>query len=472
MSTFLTSNIQQLKDRLTNREITVTDLVKESLDQIERLNPTLNAFISVRSKSALLDQASAMDAAGPNSDQPLWGIPFSVKDAYVTSELHTTAASKILESFTSPYTSTVVQKLLDAGAILIGKNNLDAWGHGGSNENSDFGACLNPWDTKRISGGSSGGSAVAVSAGMVAFAIGEDTGGSIRNPASMCNVSGLKVTYGRVSRYGAIAYASSLDTVGPMAKTAADISLVLQIIAGKDKHDGTSSSRAVPEYTSLLESANLAHITIGVPKEFFGKGIDPEVNQLIVDAIDLFKSKGAKVVEVSIPLLPYAIAIYYLIAASETSSNLGRFDGVRYGLDRSHFSPESARRILLGTYALSAGYSDKLYKKAQQARTALITEYDQALSQCTALISPVLPSPPQLLGELINDPLQNMLSDLFTVTTNVVGVPALAIPAGFTKSGLPVGLQLVGRKFDESTLLSIAHQYQQCTNWHLQQPPV
>lgn len=472
MPALLDQSIQQLRSQLATRSISVAQLVQESLAQIEKLNPSLNAFISVVEKAQLLALAKNMDAAGPNPAQLLWGIPFSVKDVYVSPELPTTAASHILENFTSPYTSTVVQKLRDAGAVLIGKNNMDAWGHGGSNENSDYGVCHNPWDVDRISGGSSGGCAVAVSTRMVTFAIGEDTGGSIRNPASMCSISGLKVTYGRVSRYGAIAYASSLDTVGPMAKTAEDLAVVLEVMAGKDDHDATSSTRVVPKYVSLLSETKLQEITVGVPKEFFGEGIDPEVQQLVQDAIAALKSKGVKVIDVTIPLLPYAIAIYYLIAASETSSNLGRYDGIRYGKDRSFFSQESARRILLGSYALSAGYADKLYKKAQRARTALIQDYEKAFSNCTVLISPVVPTPPQLIGELINNPLQNMVSDLLTVTTNVVGIPAVAIPAGFTQAGLPVGLQLMARKFEEPTLLSIAHQYQQITDWHHKTPPL
>lgn len=472
MPALLGQSIQQLRSQLNSRSISVVQLIHESLAQIEKLNSSLNAFISVVDKAQLLELAKTMDATGPNPSLPLWGIPFSVKDAYVTTQLPTTAASHILENFTSPYTSTVVQKLLDAGAILIGKNNMDAWGHGGSNENSDYGACHNPWDVDRISGGSSGGSAVAVSTRMVAFAVGEDTGGSIRNPASMCNVSGLKVTYGRVSRYGAIAYASSLDTVGPMATSAEDLAMVLQVIAGKDIHDATSSNRAVPDYPTLLDSVDLKDVTIGIPKEFFGDGVDKEVSELVLAAADTLKSKGANTVEVTLPLLPHAIAIYYLIAASETSSNLGRYDGIRYGRDRSCFSAESARRILLGTYALSAGYADELYKKAQRARTALIKDYDKAFANCTVLISPVLPNPPQRIGELINNPLQNMLSDLLTVTTNVVGIPALAIPAGFTRTGLPVGLQLTAPKFEETTLLSIAYQYQQITNWHKEMPPL
>lgn len=472
MSNYLDLSIQELRQLLRDRKISVVDLVQESLDQIKTHNSKLNCFITVQNKKTLLNQAQTMDKQGLDESKPLWGIPFSVKDAYVTTDMRTTAASKILDGFTSPYTSTAVQKTLDAGAVLIGKNNQDAWGHGGSNENSDFLPCRNPWDTNRISGGSSGGSAVAVSSRMVAFAIGEDTGGSIRNPSSMCNISGLKVTYGRVSRYGAIAYASSLDTVGPMAKSAADLAEVLTVIAGKDSHDATSSSRLVPNYVSDLAAVEMASVTLGIPKEFFGEGLDSEVKKIVESAIKVYQDLGAKIIEVSLPLLPYAVAIYYLIAASETSSNLSRYDGVRFGQDRSNFSPETARRILLGSYALSAGYADELYNKAQQARTALIHDYQKAFNKATFLLSPVLPYPPQPVGKLINNPLQNMLSDLYTVTTNIVGVPAIALPAGLTQNNLPVGHQLTGRKFEEAALLAVGNSYQQATNWHVQKPPL
>jgi len=472
MSNYLDLTIKELRQLLKDRKVTVVELVEESLAQIDAHDSKLNCFITVQDHQSLLNQAKSMDKVGPDPSKPLWGLPFSVKDAYVTKDLRTTTGSKVLENFDSPYTSTAVQKVLDAGAILFGKNNQDAWGHGGSNENTDFGVCRNPWDTSRIPGGSSGGSAVAVSSRMVAFAIGEDTGASIRNPASMCNISGLKVTYGRVSRYGAIAYASSLDTVGPMTKTVDDLAEVLQVIAGRDPLDATCSTHPVPNYVKQLNSVDLNQITIGIPKEFFSDSLDSEVKQIINQSIEEFKMLGAKTVQVSLPLIPYAIAMYYLIAASETSSNLGRYDGIRFGRDRTNFSLETARRILLGTYSLSAGYADELYQKAQQARTVLIEDYQRAFSKATVLISPVVPAPPQPIGELINDPILNMLSDNLLVTANVAGIPAIAIPAGFTTSKLPVGLQLIGQKFSEATVLSIAHAYQQATTWHTQKPPL
>jgi aspartyl-tRNA(Asn)/glutamyl-tRNA(Gln) amidotransferase subunit A len=346
---------------------------------------------------------------------------------------------------------------------------MDAWGHGSTSENTDYGPVKNPWDTTRVAGGSSGGSAVAVATRMSAFAIGEDTGGSIRNPASMCNIAGLKVTYGRVSRYGSIAYASSLDSVGPMAKSAADIAEVLGVIAGSDPKDATSSHREVPSYSTLL-SKPLRGTRIGIPKEFLAEGLESEVRRILDDSIKTFESLGAEIVPVSIPSLSYAVAIYYLIAMSETSSNLNRYDGVRFGNPREFFSEETMRRIIVGTYALRAGYHDELYTRAVKGRTILIREFDELFKVCDAIIGPTLPSTPFLQGDLSEDSVKMFLADIFTVPVNLVGVPSLALPAGFSEDGLPIGIQLIGKKFDEATLLSLGHAYERATDWHLRKP--
>lgn len=464
-------SIKQLSDLFKKKEISSIDLVKESYSQIEKLDNKLHSFINIRDKKEVLKEAEKKNKDIKNDSSIVYGLPFSVKDAYCTKDLKTTAASKILDNYHSPYNATVVNKLLENGAIIIGKNNMDNWGHGASNENTDYHVVPNPWDMERIAGGSSGGSAVAIASRMVPFAIGEDTGGSIRNPSSICNISGLKVTYGRVSRYGAIAYASSLDTVGPMAKSVEDLSYILEIIAGRDNYDSTSSPQKVEKYHEYLGKSIKGKV-IGLPKEFFGKGLDPDIKTVVLKAIKVFEKLGAKIIEVSLPHFVYGISIYYLIALSETSSNLSRYDSIRYGDKRELFSSESTRRILLGTYALSAGYADKLYKKAQKLRTILINEYENALKKCDILLGPVTPSLPSKIGEMINNPLKNLLEDLYTGTVNLVGAPSLAIPAGFTKTGLPVGMQIIGKKFGEGELFQTGYLYQQETDWHKKLPPI
>lgn len=465
----LNKSILELASLLQKKDISSVDLVRESISTIEAHDPTINSFITVREKSALLEEAKKKDTERTKESSILHGIPFSLKDAYVTKGIQTTAASNVLKDYIPQYSATVYNKLLSQGSILIGKNNQDAWGHGSSTENTDFGVAKNPWDTSRVAGGSSGGSAAAIASRMVSFAIGEDTGGSIRNPSSICNTSGLKVTYGRVSRYGAIAYASSLDSVGPMAKNVEDLAIILEHIAGKDAKDASSSTHPVEKYTTHLQES-IKGKRIGIPKEFFAKELDTEIKDTIMDALKVFERQGTQIVDVSIPFLEYGIPIYYLIAASETSSNLARYDGIRYGNPRQDFTPETMRRIMLGTYALSAGYAAKLYKKAQKARTVLIQEFDNAFKKCDIIVSPINPAEPTKIGELINDPLRNMLEDLYTVTINLVGVPSLAIPAGFSKNNLPIGMQLIGKKFAEEELLRFGHQFQLATDWHTKKP--
>lgn len=465
----LDRTLKELAEGLKKKEFSSCDLVRESFAAIERVNPKVNAFITIREKETVLAEAQDKDNKRFVDTPQLYGIPFVLKDSYVTRDVRTTAASKVLGNYIPQYDATVYKKLLRSGAILIGKMNMDAWGHGGSTENTDFGVAHNPWDLTRVAGGSGGGPAIAVSTRIAPFAISEDTGGSIRNPAAWCNITGLKVTYGRVSRYGCIAYASSFDTVGPTARTAQDCAIVLETIAGKDPFDATSSPREVPAYSKTL-SENIKGLVIGIPKELFVEGLDPEIKRLTLAAAKTFEGFGVTLKEISMPLFDYGISVYYLIAPSETSSNLARYDGIRYGTDRKNFTEETMRRIMIGSYALSAGYYDAYYRKAQKARTLFIQEYARALSGCDALLMPVNPTPPTNIGELLEDPLKNYLADAYTITQNPVGVPALALPCGFTKSNLPVGMQLVGKMFSEDMLLRLGYHYQQETDWHMRKP--
>lgn len=435
-------------------------MIDSAYSQIEKFNHKTKSLITVIPKH---DRS--------NAKGPLAGIPFVLKDSYLTSGIKTTAGSRILSNYHPTYDATVYRKLVEAGAILVGKGNMDAWGHGATNENSDFGLALNPYDLSRVAGGSGGGVAAAIALGMAEFGIGEDTGGSIRNPAAWCGITALKVTYGRVSRYGCIAYASSFDTVGPTAKTAEECAVILEIIAGRDPLDATSSDHKVEAYSKLIDKP-IKNMTIGWPEELFTQGLDPEILEATEKARKELEKLGVKFKKVSMPLLKYGISLYYVIAPSETSSNLARYDGIRFGEDRTHFGAEAKRRIMMGTYALSAGYYDAYYKKAQQVRTLLVNEYDRVLKVSDAIMMPVTPTTAPKLGELTDDPIKNMLSDVFTVTQNPVGVPSLALPCGFSKNGLPIGMQLIGDRFAESTLLRLGHQYQKVTEWHTRKPKI
>ena len=466
----LDKSIKELSEGLKKRDISSEEIVLECYENIEKQNKDTNAFITVIDKDEAIKLAQDRDKKISNDVSPLYGLPFVLKDTYLTSGILTTAASKVLGNHVAQYNATVYQKLLDEGCILIGKMNMDAWGHGASSENTDFGPVKNPWDKTRVAGGSSGGPAVALASRMAVFAIGEDTGGSIRNPAAWCNITGLKVTYGRVSRYGCIAYASSFDTVGPMAKTVEDCAYVLRIIAGVDPMDATSSPNPVPNYIEEINK-KIDKLVVGFPKEFYTEGLDGEIKIKIEEAVKVFEKLGFKIKEISMPLLEMSIPVYYLIGPSETSSNLARYDGVRYGNTRDNFTRETMRRIMLGTYALSAGYYDAYYKKAQQVRTLFIKEYEKALTQCDVILMPVNPTPPPKIGELISDPVKNLLADIFTTSQNPVGVPSLALPCGFTDSGLPIGMQIVGKMFAEPLRLQLGHQYQQSSGWHKKKPP-
>lgn len=465
MGQILEKSIKQLANDLRSGAYSVEEVIKAAYERIETYNPKLNALITPVDRDTALEQARQAQKRLADTSSPLCGLPYVLKDSYVTTDLPTTAASNILKDYLPTYNATVHQRLQAAGAILVGKANMDAWGHGATSENSDFGPVKNPWSVDHVAGGSSGGCAAAVASRMAVFAIGEDTGGSIRNPAAWNNVTGLKVTYGRVSRYGCIAYASSFDTVGPMAKTAEDCAYVLEAIAGQDPFDASSAPEKVPAYSQQL-SASVQDTVVGLPQELFTDVIKPEVKAGLEKVVDQLTSLGIKIEAVSMPTLDFALAVYYLIAPSETSSNLARYDGVRYGQDRSHFRPENKRRIMIGSYALSAGYYDAYYRKALKARTLLIRDYQKALQKCQALLMPITTSAATKLGKAIQDPLENMMIDLFTTSQNPAGLPALAIPAGFTQENLPFGVQLVANRFDETTLFTLAHAYQQQTQWH------
>jgi len=461
----LDQSLLQLHAQLKKKTVSPADLLAECFASIDAHQPKLNALITQADRKSLLKTAASVPIT-----QTLSGIPYVIKDGYLTAGLRTTAASNVLKDYIPQYSATLVKKLSQASALIVAKTNMDAWGHGASNENTDFGPAKNPWDISRVPGGSTGGVAAALVSRMAAFGIGEDTGGSIRNPAGWCGLSGLKVTYGRVSRYGAIAYASSLDTMGPMAKSAEDLAVILQSIAGVDPLDATSSAHPVPDYLKSI-AAGISGKVIGLPKEYFQAGLDPQSKKLIMAAIKQLEALGARIDDsISLPMLPYGVAVYYLIAPSETSSNLARYDGVRYGQDRSHFTFETMRRIMVGTFALSSGYYDAYYKRALQARTLIIRDYDRAFTKCDFLLGPISPEPAPKFGELIADPIKNMLADIYTVTANTAGIPSIALPAGFTAGGLPVGLQIQGPMFSEDRLLQAGFAYQQVTDWHTRKP--
>ncbi len=448
------------------------------------MEPKVRALITVTDELALKQAQKADKLIAAGNTNPLTGIPVLIKDVICTKGILTTCASRILENFVPPYDATVVEKLNDCGAVIIGKANMDEFAMGSSTENSALFVTHNPWDLSRVPGGSSGGSAAAVAAGETVYALGSDTGGSIRQPAGFCSVTGLKPTYGRVSRYGLVAFASSLDQIGPLTQDVTDCALVLNAIASYDARDSTSVPYATPDYTQCL-TTELDGLNIGVPREYFVEGMQGEVETAIRAAINKLEELGAKVEwEVSLPHTPYALAVYYIIAPSEASANLARYDGVKYGfsyletdnmweaLEKTRqygFGAEVKRRIMLGTYALSAGYYDAWYLKAQKVRTLIRQEFDQVFEKFDALVTPTSPTVPFKIGEKTDDPLQMYLSDVCTLPINIAGLPAISIPAGFA-DGLPIGMQIIGKPFAEETLLKIAYAYQQATEWHKRKP--
>lgn len=452
--------IKEALEGLKKKEFSSVDLTNACLSQIEKCNPVLNAFITV-TKNEALQQAKKADALLSNvtieqlNNYPLLGIPIALKDLFSTKGIKTTAGSRVLENYIPPYDATVVKKLKDAGAVIIGKTNLDAWGHGSSGENSDFGSTKNPWNKAYVPGGSSSGSAVAVSADMCLAATGTDTGGSIRTPASFCNVVGLKPTYGRVSRYGIIAMASSLDSVGHITKTVEDSALLLNVTAGNDSLDATSSIKVAPDYAKKIKEG-IKGIKIGLPKEY---DVRMKVN---ATDIKIFQDLDAELIDISLPHTEHAIETYYIIQPAEVSSNLARYDGIRFGNDRSTFGEEAKRRITLGTFTLSAGYYDAYYKKAMQVRTLIQQDFIKAYKEVDVILAPVSPSPAWQFGEKINDPIEMYLSDIYTVTANLAGIPGLVFPVGIdVQNNLPQGLQILGPHFSEDLLFRIGHAYEQ-----------
>ncbi|QPI62757.1 Asp-tRNA(Asn)/Glu-tRNA(Gln) amidotransferase subunit GatA [Vreelandella venusta] len=474
--------VTQLAAALKSGELSSRELTSHFLQRIEQADGTLNSFITVTAEQALNQAEAADNARAAGKAGKLTGIPFALKDIFCTQGVKTSCGSKMLDNFIAPYNATVVEKLNAAGTISLGKTNMDEFAMGSSNENSHFGAVKNPWDLSAVPGGSSGGSAAAVAAGLVPAAMGTDTGGSIRQPAAFCGITGLKPTYGRVSRYGIIAYASSLDQAGPMAKSAEDCAHLLNVIAGHDARDSTSVARGVPDYTETL-NAPLSGLKIGLPKEYFGDGLDADVEKAVREAVKVYESLGASVREVSLPHTHYAIPAYYVIAPAEASSNLSRYDGVRFGhrcdapadlidlYTRSRaegFGDEVKRRILIGTHTLSEGFFDAYYTKAQKVRRLIRQDFLDAFEDVDVLMGPASPTPAFDLGAK-KDPVSMYLQDIYTIAVNLAGIPGISVPAGFS-NGRPVGLQILGTHFAEAQLLNVAHQFQQATDWHLQRP--
>jgi aspartyl-tRNA(Asn)/glutamyl-tRNA(Gln) amidotransferase subunit A len=468
--------IEKLHAALTAGETSAREVCEKVFERVDALNEPLGVFLTLNRDEARAraDQLDRKRRAGAPLG-PLAGVPLAIKDNICTRGLRTTCGSKILFNYLPQYSATVIERLLEAGAVIIGKTNCDEFAMGSSTENSAFRPVRNPWKVDRVPGGSSGGSAAAVAADLCVAALGSDTGGSIRQPASFCGVVGLKPTYGRISRYGLVAFGSSLDQIGPLSKTVADAARVLGVMAGRDWRDSTSSNRAVPDYPAALVG-DIKGLRVGVPKEFFGEGLDAEVRTAVETAIDRLADLGAEIVEVALPHAEYAIACYYIIATAEASSNLARFDGVRYGYRTERadtlremyrrtrdegFGAEVKRRIMLGTYVLSAGYYDAYYLKAQKVRTLIDRDFRQAFTQCDVIAGPTSPTVAFRIGEKTDDPLMMYLSDIYTITANLAGVPAINLPCGLSRDGLPIGLQLHGRHFDEATLLRVAHTYEQ-----------
>lgn len=480
----LDSRLQELHNKLSNKELSVTELVEASLARIQAVDHKVKAFLRVDEDGAR-QAASKLDSKLSSDDERglLFGLPAGIKDNIVTEGLLTTCASRMLDNYNPIYDATVMQKLKQADSVTIGKLNMDEFAMGGSTEGSAYHLTRNPWNLEFVPGGSSGGSAAAVAAGEVYFALGSDTGGSIRQPASYCGVVGLKPTYGRVSRYGLVAFASSLDQIGPLTKNVEDAAYVLQSISGYDQLDSTSANVDTPDFVSAL-SGEVKGLKIGVPKEFFGDGIDPAVKDAVFNALKVYEGLGATWEEISLPHTEYAVAAYYIIACSEASSNLARFDGVRYGIRSANagnllevyeksrsegFGPEVKRRIMLGTYTLSSGYYDAYYLKAQKVRTLVKQDFEQAFEKFDVIIGPTTPTPAFKIGSQIDDPLTMYLNDVCTIPVNLAGVPAISVPCGFA-DGLPIGLQIIGKAFDESTVLRAAHAFEQHTEHHKQRP--
>ncbi len=476
--------LAELRTKLDNRELSAVEVAEAYRARIAATDQDVNAYITVCDESAMAEAKLADQALAAGEIAPLTGLPIAAKDIFNTAGLKTTCASRILENYIAPYDATVIARIKEQKAVITGKLNMDEFAMGSSNENSAFGATRNPWNLNHVPGGSSGGSAACVASRQAAAALGTDTGGSIRQPASHCGVVGLKPTYGRVSRYGVIAYASSLDQVGPITRDVRDSALLLQAIAGHDPADSTSIDTPVPDYQATL-TQELTGLKVGLPAEYFIDGLDEDVRRAVEQAVATYKELGAEIVEVSLPHTSYAVACYYLIATAEASSNLARYDGVRYGVrtDQAEnlidmymqsraagFGAEVKRRIMLGTYALSSGYYDAYYLKAQKVRTMIRQDFLDAFAKVDVLLTPVAPTPAFTIGEKTNDPLQMYLSDIYTIPVNLAGTCAMSLPCGFSAAGLPIGLQLIGKPFEEATILRTAHAFEQATEWHKRKP--
>lgn len=468
-----------------SKKFSATDVVKASLAAIKKTNDSLNAYLSVAEESALAAAASVDKKV--QAGQPagrLAGVPIAIKDNMMVKGQPVTCASKILGKYVAPYDAHVIERLVAEGAIMVGKTNLDEFAMGSSTENSAFGPSRNPWDTSRIPGGSSGGSAVAVATRTVPISLGSDTGGSIRQPASLCGILGMKPTYGRVSRYGVIAFASSLDQIGPFTHTPEDMALAMSVISGKDERDSTSVDKPVPDYASDMKKP-VKGLRIGIPKEYFVEGMDAEVKKSVMEAANVLKKLGAEVKDISLPNSDSALAVYYILAPSEASSNLARFDGIRYGFRnpdatnlieqyglnrRDGFGAEVKRRIMIGTYALSSGYYDAFYSKAQKVRTLIKRDFDKAFESVDVILTPVSPTPAFKIGEKADDPLTMYLSDICTIPCNLAGIPGISVPCGFTSGNLPIGVQFYSNLFNDSALLQVTNAYLAETNWHKKSP--
>ncbi len=475
--------IQGACDLLRRGVVSSVDLTQAVLDRIVIADNQIKAYLTLAPELALEQAAEADRRRAAGEEQPLLGIPLAIKDVICVQGLPATCGSRILEDYVPPFSATVVEKLQAAGAVILGKTNTDEFAMGSSTENSAYFVTHNPWDLSRVPGGSSGGSAAAVSASMAFGALGSDTGGSVRQPASFCGIVGIKPTYGRVSRWGLVAFASSLDQIGCLACSVSDAAILLGVIAGYDGRDSTSVDAPVPDYAASL-TGDVRGLRIGVPREYLVEGMQPEVEAAVRAAIDTLAGLGAEIVDVSLPHTDYALPVYYLIAPAEASANLARYDGMRYGLSvdgddlwdsyrqtrGAGFGPEVKRRIMLGAYALSAGYYDAYYLKASQVRTLIRRDFDRALEQCDVLVAPTTPTTAFRIGEKVDDPLQMYLQDVFTLALSLAGLPGLSVPCGLDGAGLPIGLQIMGRAFDEETVLRVAHAYEQATEWHERRP--
>jgi len=460
-------SLSEAKKLLDRRQISSEELTRDCLDSIRKLNKSLNAYITLNTNA--IGDARKKDAKS-NKKGKLNGIPLAIKDNFLTKGLRTTASSKVLDDYIPEYNATVVNKLLDEGAVILGKTNMDAWAHGSSTERSDYGPTRNPWNLKHVPGGSSGGSAAATVADMCIASIGSETAGSVRGPAAWCGCVGLKPTYGRVSRYGVVAMGSSLDSPGPITKTVADAATILEVLAGKDEYDATTSPRDSEKYSSFLEKG-VKGLKIGIAEDYFFPDMDSRVKELIINASKILEKNGAEINFVKTLNPKYAIGVYTVIQRSEVSSNLARYDGIRYGNNRNYFGREAKRRVILGTFTLSSGYADKYYKKAQKVRTLYINDFERVFQKHDLIIGPTLPGPALKIGESENDPMFGEMADVLAEPSSIAGLPGISVPCGFV-DGLPIGLDIIGPQFSEGLILQAANVYESDTKWHLAKPPI